>query len=445
MLLIPKFPIADFVPKEESFPTPPRENDCWNVDDDRNLSVSWTVFTEFPIVNEKLFDGKCGLVTKIQGVTKPDHQWPENWSGMSQAAQLWSRISSAKKNCGESDNHKSKHARIAAAHGSVKKRFFFERTLLWEDRVAGRGSESWVISTLLTSAFTSLKQWKSHMQKPLWTKSEEARKICQHGNNQSEKRKRGHPRRTKRAVNTAFCSADGHRSSQEMQRPGRAPRWHCERRSRFLFRRSPVSRTASMQVAKCESALVSRKHVCLETGRCVVVVCPWSSSQRSMWATHGLHNRAPVIRGCPCRDPPVCHKVQGDSVSKRQPILVWLLVCSESWHRVFCALVFHVCRGMCNKESKSIVLRAFLILSSNQSSATLWVLDTCLIAGLLPSMIILVIASLSSNTQQSLLTRGLDVQGTKSMFSIAPIFFWFETYDAWEHHHEIVLIDLKHV
>ena len=39
-----------------------------------------------------------------------------------------------------------------------------------------------------------------------------------------------------------------------------------------------------------------------------------------------------------------------------------------------------------------------LILSNNQSSATLWVLDTCLIVGLLPLMIISSTASLSSNT-----------------------------------------------
>ena len=37
-----------------------------------------------------------------------------------------------------------------------------------------------------------------------------------------------------------------------------------------------------------------------------------------------------------------------------------------------------------------------LILSYNQSNATLWVLDTCLIIGLRPLMIILITASLSS-------------------------------------------------
>ena len=50
--------------------------------------------------------------------------------------------------------------------------------------------------------------------------------------------------------------------------------------------------------------------------------------------------RAPVYRGCPCRDPPVCHRVQDDSGAMRQPTL-WLLVFLESLHRV---LTFHVCR-----------------------------------------------------------------------------------------------------
>ena len=40
----------------------------------------------------------------------------------------------------------------------------------------------------------------------------------------------------------------------------------------------------------------------------------------------------------------------------------------------------------------------YLIRSNNQSSGTLWVLETCLIVGLLPLMIILITASLSSNT-----------------------------------------------
>ena len=44
------------------------------------------------------------------------------------------------------------------------------------------------------------------------------------------------------------------------------------------------------------------------------------------------------------------------------------------------------------------ILGSKLNLSNNQSRATLWVLVTCLIVGLLPFMIILITASLSSNT-----------------------------------------------
>ena len=47
---------------------------------------------------------------------------------------------------------------------------------------------------------------------------------------------------------------------------------------------------------------------------------------------------------------------------------------------------------------RSWILESRLILSNNQSKATLWVLDTCLIVGLLPFVIILITASLSSNT-----------------------------------------------
>ena len=44
-----------------------------------------------------------------------------------------------------------------------------------------------------------------------------------------------------------------------------------------------------------------------------------------------------------------------------------------------------------------------LILSNNQSRATFWVLETCLIVGLLPFMIILITASLSSKHTTKLL------------------------------------------
>ena len=44
------------------------------------------------------------------------------------------------------------------------------------------------------------------------------------------------------------------------------------------------------------------------------------------------------------------------------------------------------------------ILGSRLIRSNNQSRATLWVLETCVIVGQLPLIIILITASLSSNT-----------------------------------------------
>ena len=72
--------------------------------------------------------------------------------------------------------------------------------------------------------------------------------------------------------------------------------------------------------------------------------------------------------------------------------MIPLLTCEISlgWH--VCELVFGV-------DVLDLDLGGSkLIRSNNQSSATLWVLETCLIVGLLPFMIILITASLSSNT-----------------------------------------------
>ena len=56
-----------------------------------------------------------------------------------------------------------------------------------------------------------------------------------------------------------------------------------------------------------------------------------------------------------------------------------------------------------------------LIRSNNQSRATLWVLETCLIVGLLPFMIILITASLSSNTNnKASLREEFTFEGIKS-------------------------------
>ena len=66
-----------------------------------------------------------------------------------------------------------------------------------------------------------------------------------------------------------------------------------------------------------------------------------------------------------------------------------------------------------------------LIRSNNQSRATLWVLETCLIVGLLPLIIILITASLSSNTyNKASWCENWTFEGTESMSLITSIFFW---------------------
>ena len=56
-----------------------------------------------------------------------------------------------------------------------------------------------------------------------------------------------------------------------------------------------------------------------------------------------------VYRGCPCRDPPVCHRVQGDSVAKRQPFCVLVGVLTS---RVLCARVRgHVSRSCATEKT----------------------------------------------------------------------------------------------
>ena len=71
------------------------------------------------------------------------------------------------------------------------------------------------------------------------------------------------------------------------------------------------------------------------------------------------------------------------------------------------------------------ILGSRLIRSNNQSRATLWVLETCLIVGLLPLMIILITASLSSNTYNKAFWRAdWTFEGTASMSFITSIFLW---------------------
>ena len=74
------------------------------------------------------------------------------------------------------------------------------------------------------------------------------------------------------------------------------------------------------------------------------------------------------------------------------------------------------------------ILESRLTRSNNQSKATLWVLNKCLIVGLLSLIIILITASLSSNTYTKASWRAdWTFEGTESMSFITSIFLW----DLW--------------
>ena len=97
------------------------------------------------------------------------------------------------------------------------------------------------------------------------------------------------------------------------------------------------------------------------------------------------------------------------------------------------------------------IWRSKLIWSSDQSSATLWVLETCLIVGLLPLFIILITASLSSKTYNKASWRAdWTFEGTQSIFFSTLIFlqildffqyqqvapFWLKTESRFQKHKE---------
>ena len=90
-----------YVPREESFPVSlkyidvsrtshtiladkqeKRNDDYWNIDGSRDLSDSWTGFTQFTLLSEKppegfLWSGE--RLTRKQRTSRPDHLWPELW------------------------------------------------------------------------------------------------------------------------------------------------------------------------------------------------------------------------------------------------------------------------------------------------------------------------------------------------------------------------------
>ena len=68
-----------------------RTDDYWNIDGSRDLSDSWTGFTQFTLLDEKPPDGYMWSgerLTKRQATSRPDHLWPELWRGMSKNAKL---------------------------------------------------------------------------------------------------------------------------------------------------------------------------------------------------------------------------------------------------------------------------------------------------------------------------------------------------------------------
>ena len=58
-------------------------DDCWNVDEERDLSHAWTVFTRFTVLNEKPQAGRKRR--RRHTTSRPDTLWPEIWIEMSDA------------------------------------------------------------------------------------------------------------------------------------------------------------------------------------------------------------------------------------------------------------------------------------------------------------------------------------------------------------------------
>ena len=102
-----------YSPREESFPIPlknidvsrttitnldvkqeRRIDDYWNIDGSRDLSDSWTGFTQFILSEEKPPDGYLwsgGRLTRRQLTSRPDYLWPELWTKVGRNAQLKER------------------------------------------------------------------------------------------------------------------------------------------------------------------------------------------------------------------------------------------------------------------------------------------------------------------------------------------------------------------
>ena len=72
-----------------------RIDDYWNIDGSRDLSDSWTGFTQFTLLEEKPPDGSLwsGVrLTRKQLTSRPDHLWPELWKSMGKHAKLKEKL-----------------------------------------------------------------------------------------------------------------------------------------------------------------------------------------------------------------------------------------------------------------------------------------------------------------------------------------------------------------
>ena len=68
-----------------------RIDDYWKIDWSRDLSDSWTSFTQFPLLEEKPPNGYMWSrerLTREQLISRPDHLWPELWEKMGKNAKL---------------------------------------------------------------------------------------------------------------------------------------------------------------------------------------------------------------------------------------------------------------------------------------------------------------------------------------------------------------------
>ena len=107
-----------------------RIDDYWNIDGSRELSDSWTGFTQFTLLEEKppdvfLWSGE--RLTRKQLTSRPDRLWPELWIKMGRNAKLkerqkWShekpQLDNARKLRGIQRNHQECSQEIGNANGS---------------------------------------------------------------------------------------------------------------------------------------------------------------------------------------------------------------------------------------------------------------------------------------------------------------------------------------